>query len=44
MTDDEHGREEADLSVELRRLRRAAIFFAICVVIVVVLGAVGLYH
>ena len=35
---------DADMAAEWRRLRRAAIFFAVCLTVVVVLGAVGLYH
>ncbi len=36
--------DDADLGAEWRRLRRAALFFAVCLAVVVVLGAVGLYH
>jgi len=36
--------DEAELAAEWRRLRRAALFFAACLAVVVVLGVVGLYH
>jgi hypothetical protein len=38
------GDEDADLAADWLRLRRAALFFAIRVLIVVLLAAVGLYH
>jgi len=36
--------DDADLAADWRRLRRAALFFAVCLAVVVVLGVVGLYH
>lgn len=36
--------EKADLRAEWRRLGYAASFFAACVLVVVLLGVVGLYH
>ena len=36
--------DKADLSAEWRRLGYAALFFAVCVLVVVLLGVVGLYH
>lgn len=36
--------DDAELAAEWRRLRRAALFFAVCVTLIVVLGVVGLYH
>ncbi len=36
--------EDGELAAEWRRLRRAALFFAVCLTVVVVLGVVGLYH
>ena len=36
--------EDGDLAAELRRLRRAAWFFAGCLLLVGVLTAAGLYH
>ncbi len=40
----EHHDNDPELASELRRLRRAAVFFLVCLTVVVVLAAVGLYH
>lgn len=37
-------RRERGLETELRRLRRAALFFAGCVVVFVALSVLGIYH
>ncbi len=36
--------QDDDLSAEWRRLRRAALFFAFCALLVFGLAALGLYH
>ena len=36
--------DDPDLRAEWRRLRRAALFFCACVLLVVVLAAGGIYH
>ncbi len=36
--------DDADLAADWRRLRRAALFFGVCLTVVVLLGVVGLYH
>jgi len=36
--------EDPDLRAEWRQLRRAALFFCACVLLVVVLAVVGIYH
>jgi len=36
--------DDPDLRAEWRRLRRAALFFCACVLLVGVLAAVGIYH
>ena len=36
--------EKPDLRAEWRRLGYAALFFGACVLVVVLLGVVGLYH
>lgn len=41
----ERSRADATgIAAELRRLRSAALFFGACVLVVVVLALVGLYH
>jgi nitrate reductase NapE component len=36
--------DDGDLTADLRRLYRAALFFAVCLLVVVALAVVGLYH
>jgi len=40
----DRGSGDGDLSAEWRRLRRAALFFAFCALLVFGLDALGAYH